>query len=340
MIIWLRQHAAEPLECGARLGVGVEGEVVRREALARLVELDQGYLALQQQHREVLASAHDEAAALLARAADDARGLRDAAQREFDGAATRGFEAGRHDALAEWYGHTARILAQRHAMQTSLSTRIAELVVAAVEKIVVAESPAALFARAAQALERIVDGGSYLRVRVHPDQREEAVLAFERVAAHWHELGQRVPLTVSADRTLALGACLCETDIGSIDASLEVQLDAIRTAVARAAQRAGGEQILPEDCVARIAPVSPGGAAGESAAVLAPDVGANTDKTNDAGYVPAAATAHLLPDSSSGGRPGAPEPVGGEIAEPTPDATTAAADPSAVAAAPPQPSEA
>lgn len=278
MIVWLRQHTAEPVGYGGRLGVGVEGDVVPRETLARLVELDQGYLALQQQHREVLAAAHDEAEALRAQAADDARAVREAAQHEFDTAAARGFEAGRHAALAEWYTHTARILAQRHAMQTSLSARIAELVVAAVEKIVAAESPAALFARAAQAVERIVDGGSYLRVRVHPDEREAAAAAFEQVAAHWHELGRPVPLTVNADRALSRGACICETDIGSIDASLDVQLDAIRTAVARAAQRAGREPVLPEECVARIEPGLEGEAAvGPDAAEHAHVDGADAD---------------------------------------------------------------
>jgi type III secretion protein L len=241
MIIWLRQHASEPLARGERIGVGMEGEVVRREALAQLVELDEGYLALQQQHREVLAAAHEEAAALVAKSAEDAQVLREAAQREFDSAHERGYEAGQRDALADWYGRTAQMLVQRQEIQRSLSARVAQLVVAAVQKIVTGESPAALFVRAAQEVERIVDGGSYLRVRVHPDNRDMAALEFERVAAHWRELDRPVSLTVSADGTLAPGACLCETDIGSIDASLEVQLDAVRMAVERALERASDE---------------------------------------------------------------------------------------------------
>ncbi|RDU96748.1 type III secretion system stator protein SctL [Trinickia dinghuensis] len=239
MIVWLRRHVSEPLSCGERIGVGVEGAVVRRETLAQLVELDEGCLALARQHREILAAAQEEAAALIAQAAGDAQALHEAAQRECDTAHERGYEAGRRDALADWYGRTARQLAQRHAMQRSLSSRIAELVVGAVEKIVTTESPAALFARATEAVERIVDGGSYLRVHVHPDEHEAAALAFEGAAERWHELGRAVALTVSADSSLEPGACLCETDIGSVDASLRVQLDAVRTAVERAVRRAG-----------------------------------------------------------------------------------------------------
>jgi type III secretion protein L len=283
MIIWLRQHAAEPLAGSERLGVGVAGEIVRREALAQLVELDQGYLALQQQHRDVLAVAHDEAAALVAQAATKAQALRDAAQREFDSGHERGFEAGRRAALADWYRHTAQSLAQRHDMQRSLAPRVAELVVAAVEKIVAVEEPAALLARAAQAVDRIVDGGSYLRVSVHPDQQRAAEREFGRVVEHWRELGRAVPLTVSADRALAPGDCLCETDIGSIDASLAVQLDAIRAAVTGAAQRVDAAveaPLLPDELVAHTV-ASPHAGKPADTAQPAGDDGTGDDGSHD-----------------------------------------------------------
>jgi type III secretion protein L len=281
MIIWLRQHASEALARDERIGVGTQGQVVPREALAQLVELDEGYAALQAQHREVLAIANEKAAALVAQALSDAQALRDAAQREFDSAHERGYDAGQRKALADWYSSTAQMLVQRHQMQRSMSTRIAELVVAAVEKIVTVESPAALFARAAQEVERIVDGGSYLRVRVHPDEREQAAFEFERVAAHWRELDRAVALTVSA---LAPGACMCETDIGSIDASLEVQLDGVRKAVERAMARAGCEGVdelsLTEDCALRPAVVPQAGVVlAQSADNAAADSTEETEET-------------------------------------------------------------
>lgn len=238
MIIWLRQHATEPLARDERLGVGIEGDVVRRESLARIAELDEGYLALQKQHAEVLSSARDEAASLIADATAETNAMREAAQREFDSARQRGFEAGRREAIADWYRHTAQILAHRSDMQRLIVPRVGQLVVAAVEKIVAAENPASLFERAAQSVERIVDDGSYLRVHVHPDEHGAAQIEFNRIVGRWREMGRAVPLLVKMDRTLARGDCRCESDIGSIDASLDVQLDAIRAAVARAVQHA------------------------------------------------------------------------------------------------------
>jgi type III secretion protein L len=242
MMIWLREPAIAGAGAGAgatpQLGVGTNDDIVPREALAQLVELDDGFLALQNKHADILASARAEAAEIVATAAADAAALRLLTQREFDTAQERGFEAGRLEAAAQWYARTAELLAQRHDVQMSMRDRIAGLVVSAVERIVVNEQPAAMFARAATAVERIVDGSSYLRVRVSPDQRDAAAEEFARAAAGWRENGRAVQITVIADRTLEVGACVCETDIGSMDASLGVQIEAVRGAVNAALRRA------------------------------------------------------------------------------------------------------
>jgi type III secretion protein L len=238
MMIWLRAPAVADAGEAPQLGVGTHGDIVPREALAQLVELDSGYLALQNKHTEILASAHAEAAAIVAAAAADAAALRRQTQREFDTAHERGFEAGRLEAATQWYARTSELLAQRRELQMSMRNRIAGLVVSAVEKIVVSEQPAAMFARAATAVERIVDGSSHLRIRVNPEQRDAAAEEFARAAAGWRENGRAVPITVIADRTLEAGACICETDIGSMDASLAVQIEAVRNAVDAGLRRA------------------------------------------------------------------------------------------------------
>ncbi|HEY4353264.1 MAG TPA: type III secretion system stator protein SctL [Paraburkholderia sp.] len=237
MVIWLRQAQDEPAAGNALHGVGVDGEIVRRETLAQLVELDDGYEMLRRQKDDVLAAAHREAGRIVAAAADEAAAFRADAQREFDTGRERGYDAGRREALAQWYGQTAQLLAQRREIQASLRERIAALVVAAVEKIVVNEQPAALFARASDAVDRIIGDGSHLRIRVNPDQREAAAQEFARVATDWRERGRPVPVTVIGDPSLEVGACICDTDIGSIDASLDVQIGAVRSAVARALRR-------------------------------------------------------------------------------------------------------
>jgi type III secretion protein L len=259
MMIWLREPAVAAAEEGRWLGVGTDGDIVPREALAHLVELDDGYLALQNKHAEILANAHAEAAAIVAAAAGDAAALRQQSQREFDSAHERGFEAGRLEAAAQWYARTVELLAQRRELQMSLRNRIAGLVVSAVEKIVVSEEPAALFARAATAVERIIDGSSHLQIRVNPEAHDAAAQAFARAAAGWREHGRPVQITVTADRSLEPGACVCETDIGSIDASLAVQIDAVRSAVGTALRRALARDDLADEESSAGEPETPGG---------------------------------------------------------------------------------
>lgn len=279
MIIWLREPNTERKADGASIGVGVGSDVVPREALASLMELDAGYLALQQQHADVLAQAAAQGEAMREAARADADALRAEARREFDTAHERGYDAGRREALSQWYARTAQLLAHRYELQMSLRQRVAELVVSAVEKIVVNEQPAALFARASDVVERIIEGSRCLQVRVHPDERDAAVEGFSHAVAQWRERGQPVQLTVLADRTLEPGACVCESDIGSVDASLKVQVDAVRTAVDAALRRVAGEaaEIAEVVEIAEIAEPA-------SAATGVPPVRAVAAEPGDASY--------------------------------------------------------
>ncbi|MEJ8796365.1 type III secretion system stator protein SctL [Trinickia caryophylli] len=245
MIIWLRQPGTERATRGSGAGVGVQSDVVPREALALLSQLDAGYVALQHQHAEVMAQAARDVDAMLAAARADAEALRAEAREEYDTAQRRGYDAGCRDALSQWYARTAQLLEQRYELQMSLRQRVAELVVSAVEKIVANERPAALFARAAEVVERIVEGSRTLQVRVHPDERDAAVEEFARAVAQWRERGQLVQLTVQSDRSLEPGACVCDTDIGSVDASLKVQIEAVRMAVDAALRRVASESGVP-----------------------------------------------------------------------------------------------
>lgn len=245
MVIWLRHSNLESAGTGtdALLGLGVSGQILPREAVAATVELDAAYQTMQRDRELLLERARGEAAAIIAQAQEAAQQERAAAAQEYASAAGRGYEAGRQQALAEWYLRTAQSLAERRAVQESLRERIAALVVEAVEQIVMQENTSALFARAVTAVDRIVDGGSYLKVRVGLADYDAASQEFGRLAADWRERGKPVPLTVTVDNELGVGGCVCESDIGMIDASLSVQLDAMRAAVARALLRAQEEMM-------------------------------------------------------------------------------------------------
>ena len=255
MIIWLRarnggQHgideiASEPQACG--VGIESHDDVVRRESFAAIVDLDAAAQEIEHQREAIMAEAHARAQALVDEAQAEAAGLREDARHEYETAAARGYESGREQGLAEWYERCARSAAGQRRVQSLLRERIVELVVDATEQIVRNVDVSALFARSAEVVERLVEGSTYLRVRVHPDDEAAAVGEFDRLAAIWRERGHGIAVTVLADRAVARGACLCESDLGTVDAGLDTQLAALRAAVTRAVARTAAPNAAEAD---------------------------------------------------------------------------------------------
>ncbi|RQV23688.1 HrpE/YscL family type III secretion apparatus protein [Burkholderia cenocepacia] len=230
MVIWLRNPQAE----GTDLGVGVEGDVLRHERVAAIVEIDAAYAEMRRQCDEALDAARAEARMLLDEARARADELVERAMREFAQAAERGYDDGLRRGLTDWHERAAAAHAEACRLAPGQHDRLAGLVTLAVEQIVASVEPEALFARAAATVERIVADGSPVHLRVHPSDLAAASAAFDEAAAAWREAGRSVRLCVAADATLAPGACVAETDLGAIDASLSLHLAAMRDALARA----------------------------------------------------------------------------------------------------------
>lgn len=229
MVIWLRSDRALP---DAR--VGAYSDVIPRDAFGALVEIDEGYTQLTADRDAILAQAREEAQAIVDAAHGEAEAIIEQARREYESAAQRGYQAGEKQALADWMDRLADAGDEQRQIQTKLRERLAEIVTLAVEQIVRVQQSEMLFERALTTIDRIVEGATYLRVAVSPVDHDKACVAFERLSARWRELGRPFPLSVVADKRLEAGSCICESDFGSIDASLATQLRAMRSAVARA----------------------------------------------------------------------------------------------------------
>lgn len=240
MVIWLRNPHVElngELRASADIGLVEDGDIVRREVYASVVALDEAGEACRREREAVLAEARRRASEIVERAEQEALVLIEQAQQEYADAERRGYEAGTTQAIEDWHARVAQHASEQRDMHVLLRERLAELVVMAVEQIVRSEDTGALFARSTTALDRIAEGCSYLKVRVHPDEYESAALEFGRFADERRARGRMAPVTVIADRELAPGACICESDLGMVDASLATQLAAVRAAVERALER-------------------------------------------------------------------------------------------------------
>jgi type III secretion protein L len=230
-MFWLRKASLEPdlaRTTSSEPAIAAVGDIVRRESYAALVDIDATYIEVRRQCGAMLADARDQAASILDEARAQADTLVALAEQEYASGCARGEEEGLRRAAADWYAQSAQHFLEQHALLMRMRQRLAELVACALERVAGTLERGSLFARAAHQMEKLIDAGSTLTVRVHPADVAMARREFDACAAHWLACGRAITLQVLPDRSLAPGACLCESDLGSLDASLSTQLSAMR----------------------------------------------------------------------------------------------------------------
>ncbi|ARU25408.1 type III secretion system stator protein SctL [Ralstonia pseudosolanacearum] len=219
MVIWLRREAA----------LGVSSDVIRAADRHRVVELDAAVQAVYEERDAVLAAARAKAEAIVAQAravADDL--IKDANERAAN-SEQLGYAEGQRKALAEFH---ASMIARAYSEAEStrrVEARLQTAVMQAVERIVLESDRQALFARVASTLCGVLQSQARLTLRVCPAELDAARAAFARAVE-----GGLLNATVEvlADDSTKPGDCRCEWDHGVADASLSVQLAALRKAIA------------------------------------------------------------------------------------------------------------
>ncbi len=232
-MLWLRNARIEAGTAGADTGVGIDSDIIRGATLATLLAADAACAEAGRQRDALLAQARQEADELIDAAQAAAAELIDDAQQRFELGYAQGEAAGLQHAMEDWHARSAALFVEERALFMKVRERFAAMVVAALEQLVPTLDRTALFEQAARQMDRLVDAGSALSVRVHPHDLAFARDAFDACAQRWLARGRPVTVSTLADASLAPGACVCESDLGTLDASLDTQLAALRGALER-----------------------------------------------------------------------------------------------------------
>lgn len=174
----------------------------------------------------IRAEAQRQASALLEQAREEADKLR-------QDAVKTGQEEGALQAAQAW--HERRLaLANRQAQALDeLQDKVIQIVMSAVQRIIESESKEALFRQAAKHVQHLLKAASQMTLRVALVDVEAARSTFASEA-----------VDVVADASLASGAAVFESELGTMNASLGVQLESLRAAlqgVARAQEPSHAE---------------------------------------------------------------------------------------------------
>ncbi|WP_107314207.1 type III secretion system stator protein SctL [Burkholderia metallica] len=221
MVVWLRSDEGD---------VGVDADVIRRDAYATLVELDAAYAGMRDERARMLRDAQDEAACIVAAARDEMNALAHAAQIRFDRSARLGYAAGRRRALDDWNAQVVQAALDDQETLSSAHERLTDILMRACEHVVRDCDRDAFYAKIAHALDRSLAEAKFLRVDVHPHDEAAARAAFGGAAG---ALGWTLSLDVVAAPGVNVGSCVCEWDAGVLECSLPEQLASLRRALHR-----------------------------------------------------------------------------------------------------------
>lgn len=219
MAIWLRRD---------QRGLSAPENVIRRDQWQHVLSLESAFLSIEGLKRaklleaeaaadQIRSEAHGQAEAIVSRANIEA-------ERLFEEARESGFQSG----LDEW---TKEML--RHSLDSASRlklerSRLAQIVVSAVEKIIPLQDPQGIYKQVLRVLSKSIQSVRYVSVRVCPSELVAAQVAFRELVGG-SEFAKIVE--VIGDDRVSQGACLVESDQGVIDLSLSSQIAALRAAI-------------------------------------------------------------------------------------------------------------
>ena len=189
--------------------VATDRKVLKRDEVAVIEEITRAFVRAQGEINSALANVEK----ACAKATEDAY--------------KKGMARAETEAANRWTLAEVQRLALLKSMQPALSEIIADAVALLAKDV----DRQAFLAKALDALQGPLRNLSWARMRVHPDRVRVAEEALARFDA---QTGLRKLARVIPDATLERDACLLESELGTLDASLGTQLAAIRAAITEA----------------------------------------------------------------------------------------------------------
>jgi type III secretion protein L len=175
---------------------------------------------------KIIAQAQEKAKEIVAQATADAKALKDSSQAAFDEEKKKGFDAGAENGKKEMAAKLMEITVKNAKRYTDLEKVIVDIVMRAMRRIVGEMNDGDVVSRIVKNSLQTVRNNEKVIIRVHPDQAQTTRSGIAEIQAG---SSSSLPIIeIVADGRLGMNSCLIETDVGVIDASLEVQMSAIR----------------------------------------------------------------------------------------------------------------
>ncbi|WP_142848236.1 HrpE/YscL family type III secretion apparatus protein [Telmatospirillum sp. J64-1] len=164
---------------------------------------------------------------VLDRALVQARQILDAAQTGYDLECKRGYADGQEEAKLEAAEHMIDTVSRAIDYFGKIETRVVELVLTALRKILSEFDERERVVQVVKNALSVVRNQKQVTLRLNPAQADMARERINDLLSAYPAIGF---LEITPDARLRPDACIIESEIGSVEAGIEVQLDAIRRA--------------------------------------------------------------------------------------------------------------
>jgi len=165
---------------------------------------------------------------LLEKARQEAEAIVAAAKEVFEGEKRRGYEEGLVEGKMTISEQMIDTVSKSVDYFATIEEKVADTVILALKKIIGEIDARDLIMKVVKNALTIVRNEQRVTVRVSPSQTETVKEKLNEIMANFPGVSF---IDVVADPRLTEGACILETDIGVVDARIEVQIEAIRKAL-------------------------------------------------------------------------------------------------------------
>jgi type III secretion protein L len=158
------------------------------------------------------------------------------AKRAYEAEKARGYADGRAEAAAEEAAGMLESISRKISFFENVELQMAELVVQATEKVLGEIDDQTLVRRVVHHALKVMRNQKQVTIRVAPEHVDVLQQQLNDILADYPGV---TFVDVAADARLRRGGCILESELGVVDASVEIQLDALRRALGKAFQRSG-----------------------------------------------------------------------------------------------------
>ncbi len=169
--------------------------------------------------RQVLASANGEKKRII-----------ESAINEFEEEKKRGYREGQESAKFEQSANMIAIVSQTVDYFAKVEAQMVDLVLEAVQKIIVDFDDREKVIKVVKSSLSLVRNQKFITVIVHPSQSESIKINVNELKAAFPSIEH---IDIASDPSVSVDACIIESEIGRVEASMDSQIEALRSTLER-----------------------------------------------------------------------------------------------------------